>query len=90
MKNIKEKAKKRINRLFDLAEKDPKMGSRYIGIARKIAMRLNLKIPKELKRKYCHHCLSYFTSKNSRIRVKNNMRVTYCTKCKHYNRVKLS
>ncbi len=56
-------AKERIAILFDLAEKEfkenKKYANRYVELARKIGMRYNVKIQKELKRKFCKHCKSY-------------------------------
>ena len=59
-------AKERISILFNLAEKmfkeNKKYSNRYVELARKIGMRYNVKIPKELKRKFCKHCKSYLVS----------------------------
>src|SRR3989338_5758945 len=56
-------ANERIKILFDLAEKEfrenKKYANRYVELARRIGMRYNVKIPKELKSKFCKHCKSY-------------------------------
>ncbi len=53
----------RIKILFALAQKDikthPERSQRYVKLARKIAMRYNIKIPREVKRKLCNKCHSY-------------------------------
>lgn len=90
MKKTNKEVLKQIRQLFGYAEKHPSMSKRYIQLARKMAMKFNVKIPGALKRKYCHHCYSYFTPKNCRIRIKKDMKIVYCLKCKHYNRIKLS
>ena len=57
-------AKERIRILFDEAKKAASEGEyafadRYVEIARKISMRYNVRIPKDLKRKYCKYCYTY-------------------------------
>ena len=56
-------AKERIKILFGLAENEfkenKKYANRYVELARKIGMRYNVKLPKELKRKFCKDCKSY-------------------------------
>ena len=42
-----------IYRIFDTARKNTKLSKRYIRLAKKIAMRHNVKMPKELRKKYC-------------------------------------
>lgn len=84
------KVLKDIRNLFNLAKKNPKLARRYIQLAKKMAMRCNVKMPKELKRKYCHKCLSLFSSKNSRIRIKKGFRIIKCMECGNYSRTKLS
>ncbi len=64
-------ALERIEILFELAEKaEDKLADRYVYLARKIAMRFNLKLPKTLKQKFCHHCYIYF--KLDRVTVRTN------------------
>ena len=64
-------ALERIELLFKMAEKsEDKFADRYVYLARKIAMRFNLKIPENLKRKFCHHCYIYF--KPDRVTVRTN------------------
>ncbi len=64
-------ALERIEILFELAEKaENKLADRYVYLARKIAMRFNLKLLKSLKQKFCHHCYIYF--KPDRVTVRTN------------------
>jgi len=53
-------AKERIQILFDLAEKEfkkyPERSRRYVQLARKIGLRYNVRLPKEIKRKFCRKC----------------------------------
>ncbi len=71
----------------DAFKKDPKLAHRYVHLARKIAMKFKVKIPKELKRKFCKHCYKYLVpNKNCRVRVHNGHIVYYCLECKKYMR----
>lgn len=71
----KEIARERIEILFHQAEKRfssrPELSHRYVELARKIAMRYNIKIPKELKRMFCSNCYRYLKpGVNSRVRTR--------------------
>ena len=89
-KNI---AKKRIIRLFELAEQNAldnklDLADRYVQIARKISMRCLAPIPSEFKRRFCKHCYSYLLpSVNSRYRVHDKRLVIFCSNCKKYTRI---
>lgn len=79
-------AKERIAELFRLAEEvfdeDEELADRYIGLARKISMRYKVRIPKELKKRFCKHCYSYLVpGKNCRVRTHEGKVVYYCMKC---------
>ena len=83
-------AKQRIKELFKQADttEDLKKANRYIYLARKIAMKLNIKIPSQLKRKFCKHCYSYFKfGVNARKRIRNKKIIYYCLNCKKYTRI---
>jgi len=88
-------AKKRIDKLFLLAEKNAKnsrfdLSDRYIKIARKIAMRYQIKINKDQKRKFCKHCYSYILPNiNSRIRINRGKIIIFCKNCNKYTRILL-
>ena len=90
-KKQKEIALQRVRILFKEARttfnEDPELADNYVKKARKLAMKVNLKFPRELKRKFCKHCYSYLMpGKNCRIRTKNKKVVYYCLKCKKYMR----
>ncbi len=81
--SAKQIAKERIEILFNLAKEifneNPKFADRYVFIARKIAMRFNIKLTKEQKKKFCHKCYSYlYPGKNCIIRTNPK------TKCVEY------
>ena len=84
-------AKERIEILFDEAKKiysyDPKLSDRYVYLARKIAMKYKVRIPPELKRRFCKHCYSFFMQgKNCRVRTAKGKVVYYCLNCRKYTR----
>ncbi|MBI2663003.1 ribonuclease P [Candidatus Woesearchaeota archaeon] len=88
-KKYKNIAKERIIILFDQADgifkKDSKLSDKYISLARRISMKARIRIPKELKRKFCKHCYSYLKPGiNCRVRTKDKKVVYYCINCKKY------
>jgi len=85
---IKKIALERIKILFDEAKKAKKQefSDRYVEIARKIAMKAKVRIPPELKRKFCKKCHSYFRAGNFRVRLQGKKVVYYCFRCKNYMR----
>lgn len=57
-------AKERIEILFKEADEAAAksrmdLANRYVELARKIGMRYNVRIPRELKRKFCKYCYAY-------------------------------
>lgn len=49
-------ALERIYRLVELAKKNEKYSKRYISIAKEIGKKMRVKIPRELKERYCKKC----------------------------------
>jgi ribonuclease P protein subunit RPR2 len=80
-------AKERIQILFDLAEKEfkknPERSKRYIELARKIGLRYNIRLPKQLKRKFCKNCNTLLIpGLTSRVRIsKGKVLSIKCLKC---------
>src|SRR3989338_5503391 len=85
---LQEIARERIDILFREAKLNPEYANRYVFLARKIAMKLNVKIPKEYKMRYCHKCYKYFSAGNSSVRTNAKTKaVEYgCRACGHVNR----
>ena len=84
-------AKERVELLFQSAEKafskNTKRADRYIEIARRIAMKMNLRLTKEQKRKFCKYCYSYLVSGvNATNRTRKGKVITACKICKKYTR----
>jgi len=76
-------ALERIRELFNEAESaDKEYADKYVGLARKISMRLKVPIPKELKRRFCKHCYSFFRQGgNVRVRRTPKGIVYTCLEC---------
>ena len=85
----------RVKQLFEQADevfiKDSKLADRYVKLARKLAMRVNLRMPRGSKRKYCKHCYSYLRpGVNCRVRTQKHNVVYTCLVCKKYFRFPLT
>src|SRR3989344_8468551 len=89
-----ELAKERIEILFRealLAAKENRFdrANRYIFLARKLAMKFNIKLEREQRRKFCHNCYNYLLpGKNVIVRINARKKtVEYnCLDCKHVSR----
>jgi ribonuclease P protein subunit RPR2 len=94
---VRQIALQRINTLFSLAREviheDPKLAQRYVEIARKIAMRTRLRLPKEYRRMVCRHCKSFILpGVNSRVRIQQKREphmVITCLNCGKHTRIPL-
>lgn len=85
-------AKERIEILFKQAAKQATSGNvdlsdRYVYLARRIAMRYNLKLPKHLKRRFCKYCYSYLSAERQKTRVEKGIKKIKCLKCGRMNRI---
>jgi ribonuclease P protein subunit RPR2 len=74
MNETRQIALQRIHSLFRLAKEkireEPQLAQRYAEVARKIAMRAKLRLPKEYRRMICRHCKSFiYPGVNCRVRV---------------------
>ena len=86
-------ARERIKKLFSQAEKafkkKPHLSHRYVALARKIAVRFNIRMGRDLKRRFCKKCYRYlYPGINSRARTNSNQRalVIKCQECGHIMR----
>ena len=89
--DTKKIALERIKQLFKEADsvfnENPKLANRYVQLARKISMKVKLRMPRTLKRKFCKHCYTYLKpGKNCRVRNYKSRVVYYCENCKKYMR----
>jgi ribonuclease P protein subunit RPR2 len=93
----KQIARKRIEVLFQQAKNvyrdNPKLSSRYIATARKIAMAARIPLPTKLKRQICKNCnMLLVPGDNCRVRIKQKREphvVTTCLNCGHKTRILL-
>jgi len=83
--NLQKIALERIQTLFKEAKTSSKYSDRYVFLARNIGMKYKVRLPSELKRRFCSNCKKYLIpGKNLRIRL-NNHKITYlCLECKHF------
>ncbi len=89
-KKQKDIAKERIKTLFSKADDafPSPLANRYVTLARKIAMKVKLRMPREYKRKYCKHCYKYIRSgSNGRVRTREGKVVISCFECKKFTRI---
>ncbi|MFC1728292.1 ribonuclease P protein component 4 [Nanoarchaeota archaeon] len=89
---IRETALERIKELFKQADsrfsENPSLSNRYVTLARKISMKYKIKLPRELKRKFCKGCHKYWKpGKTVRIRLLKGRKVYYCELCKKFTRI---
>jgi len=79
-------AVERIQRLFELAEevfeKRPELADRYVKLAWRITTRYNIRLPRDLKRKFCRKCLSFWRPGVScRVRIRQSSVTITCLRC---------
>jgi len=84
-------ARERVRHLIGFAEKvfskSPQRACHYIKLARKVAMKARIRIPPDLKRKFCKHCYRFLKpGVNCRVRTRKVKVVYYCLNCKKYMR----
>ncbi len=88
----KEIAKERVKTLFQQAEevftRNKSLANRYVTLARKIAMKVKIRIPLELKRKFCKHCYKFMMpGVNARVRTRDGKVIISCLECKKFTRI---
>lgn len=74
-RNIREIGRERIERLFNMAEKifheNPELADRYVELARKISMKVRIRIPRKWRRRFCHKCYTFLVpGVNCRVRIR--------------------
>ncbi len=86
-------ARERIDILFEEAEKafpeNKRRADRYVELARKIAMRYRVKIPKNHKKRFCEECHVYIKpGVNCDVKVGSKERAVKweCRECGHIKR----
>jgi ribonuclease P protein subunit RPR2 len=89
-------ASERIRTLLTLAQRNqkthPERSRRYTYLARRIASRNRLHMPRDLKRLICPSCKSYMGPAASRIRIRQEREphvALTCLRCGHVTRIPL-
>lgn len=60
----------------EVAPQDPTLAKRYIQSARRIVMRTRVRLPPELRHRFCHRCETFLRpGYNARIRLRNAGRI---------------
>ena len=88
-------ASTKVKELFAKAEeafgKNKSLANRYVKNARKAAMKVRMRLPAVLNRKFFKHCYSFLMpGKNSRVRVNRGKVIIYCMDCKKFTRIPLN
>lgn len=76
----------RVRRLMALAyaasPEDPSRADRYVGLARRIAMRYQVSLPRELRRRVCRGCDGLLVpGRSARVRVAHGRVTVTCLRC---------
>ncbi len=98
MTSSKQIALQRVHTLFQLAKEaiheNPELAQRYIQIARRIAMRTRLRLPKVYKSQICRKCKSFILpGVNCRFRIQQRREshmVITCLNCGGISRIPLN
>ena len=84
-------AKERVFYLIKRAEEwkniDYELARRYVELAKRIAMRYRVRVPKELKITYCKKCLYPYKAGNFRVRVRKGRVIIKCLNCGFERRI---
>ncbi|MGC8816830.1 MAG: ribonuclease P protein component 4 [Candidatus Hadarchaeum sp.] len=92
MDEFRELALERVARLFEQAEKifasNPELADRYVRAAWRLKTRYNLRLPGDIRLKFCRKCLSYWKpGVTCRVRVKSKRIIITCLKCGRVKRL---
>jgi len=91
----KQKAKKlakvEILELFkeakEVFKKSRASADKCVAKARRLSMKYKLRIPRELKRRFCKHCYGFLVpGVNCRVRTQKGRVIYYCLNCKKFMR----
>jgi len=84
-------AKERIRILFEMMEKmkneDYELARRYVELARRIAMKYRLKLPKRYRLLFCKKCLYPYKEGRFRVRVRKSRVIITCLNCGYERRI---
>ncbi|NYT05492.1 MAG: ribonuclease P [Methanomicrobiales archaeon] len=87
-------AAERIDMLFSRAERffsgDPSSSDRCVALARRIAMRQRVRIPRPLSMRFCRRCYGFLVpGRNMRVRVHHGYVIVTCLRCGYQRRYRV-
>jgi len=89
-------ARDRVATLFALAEEEamtghPELADRYVGLARRIGMRYNVRLLAEYRELYCRGCSAFWVEgRTVRTRLRSGRRVRTCLRCGRERRTRIA
>lgn len=91
----REVAVERIRKLFGMAEEHAsetqQLSDRYVRLARRIAMRYQVSIPRELRRRICRSCEGILIpGRTARVRIGSGRVAITCLRCETVKRYPLA
>ncbi|MCX8204589.1 MAG: ribonuclease P [Candidatus Nezhaarchaeota archaeon] len=97
-RKVRDLALQRIVRLFEVASevyhRYPELADRYVELAKRISMRCRARIPRPLRRRFCHNCGSFLVpGVNCRVRLaprRSPHVVITCLKCNYVHRIPIT
>lgn len=75
-----------IRSYFVQAAKNHTIANDCVRKARRVAMKLQMPLPREYKRRFCKHCYTFFYAGNYRVRTRTRYVVYLCLSCKKFMR----
>ncbi len=76
-----------VNRAERFKSIDYELARRYVELARRIAMKYRVKIPKDLRITFCKKCLYPYRSDRVRVRIKKSRVIVTCLNCGYERRI---
>lgn len=76
-----------IKRAEEWKNKDYELARRYVELAKKIAMKYRVRVPRSLKAVYCKKCLYPYKSGRFRVRVRKGRVIITCLNCGFERRI---
>jgi len=81
---VKERIRKLLDQAREVFRERPELAHRYAGLARRISLRYNIRLPKDFKRHICKKCHKYLVpGSNCRVRARKDQQavIVKCLEC---------
>ena len=82
----KERVRYLIRRAEEYKTKDYELARRYVELAKRIAMKYRVRIPRDLKMTYCKKCLYPYREGKFRVRIRKSRVIVTCLNCGYVRR----